>query len=296
MTKWYWPTWSDWLAVYDQPVTNWAYKGYANSNFYWTILDKINLITPDDHVIIEWTQNHRVNIWYDRYWVDQKDVLGFFPDTNGQLWYTNSTPYTGMYRLHTDYQPSYTNMLVDQFQIMLNTQMLLDKIGCKYTMFTVSNPWWDGRPIYSPAFQTTWQDKKRTEEADIKLANTVININPIKNLLEQINWSKYANAPNDPLNPIDYSGIWEYYINNKEYVLAKHISDNHPTSLAHHDFLLEVILKKNPMQGKHRKIAKEISEDAMTMHIPEFNTSDYVAPPNLEILDIKYKNILGALV
>lgn len=295
MTKWYWPTWADWLQVYDQPVTNLAFKGYGNSNFYWGIMDRINTFTPDDHIIVAWTQNHRLNVWYDRYWVDEKDVLGFFPDTNGRLWYSDKTPYTGLYRTHPEYQTSYTNMVVDNLQLMLSTQMLLEKVGCKYTMVTVNNPWWDGRPIYSPKFQTTWHDKSRTEESDIEVANSITELAPIRNLLNQIDWSKYANAPINPLNPKQYSGIWEYYIGNKEYVMLKHAYDHHPNTLAHHDFLLEVILKQDPKQGQHRQLAKQLAEDAVDMYIPTFDDADFVAQNETPMLDIKYKTILEGL-
>lgn len=295
MTKWYWPTWSDWLAVYDQPVTNWAFKGYGNSNFYWNLLDKVDTITPNDHVIVAWTQNHRLNVWYDRKWIDENDVLGFFPDTSGQLWHTNNIPYTGMYRTHPDYQTSFTNMLVDQLQTMLNTQLLLEKIGCKYTMITTCNPWWDARPTYTPKFQTNWQNKRYTEADEIKVAKDIISITPIKNLLKQIDWSKYANAPKDPFNPNDYTGIWEYYIGNKEYVLLKHDTDFHPNSLAHHDFALDVILKQDPTQGKHRNLARQLAEDAMSLPVPEFTAADFVADANTDLLDNKYKNILENL-
>jgi len=295
MTKWYWPTWSDWLSAYGESVTNWAFKGYGNSNFYWNLLDKVDTITPDDHVIIAWTQNHRVNVWYDRRWADENDVLGFFPDTKGQLWYTNNVPYTGMYRTHPEYQTSFTNMIIDQLQTMLNTQLLLEKIGCKYTMFTICSPWWDGRPTFTPKFQTTWQHLRQAKAIEIEIANDIIGIPPVNNLLKQIDWSNYANAPSDPSNPKDYKGIWEYYIGNKEYVMLSHQTDHHPNSLAHHDFLLEVILKQDSKQGKHRALARQIAEDAISMPIPEFTAGDFVADISTELLDTKYKNMLENL-
>ena len=95
VTKWYWPTWADWLSVYQGPVTNLAFKGYGNDNIYYTLLDNLHKIKTDDQVVISWTQNHRFNYWYDQQWVQNKDIEGFFPDTNKQLWYSNK-PLTGI--------------------------------------------------------------------------------------------------------------------------------------------------------------------------------------------------------
>jgi len=295
MTKWYWPTWADWLQVYDQPVTNLSYPGYGNTNTYWNILNQINKLNPGDHVIVAWTQNHRLAQWYDREWIEEKDCLGFFPDTDGRLWFTEDEPYKGLYRTHPSYQTSYTNMLVDQLQTMLHTQWLLEKIGCKFTMVTMSSIWWDGRPVYKPTFRHMWHTVNGASQKDNRIAESLIKLEPIRKLLNLINWSTYANGPDDPTDPEQYSGIWEYYINNREYKKLKHETDNHPVSLAHHDFALEVILKKDPKKGKYRNVAREISEDAMTMYIPEFSPTDFVASPETKLLDNKYKTILEEL-
>lgn len=295
MAKWYWPTWADWLQVYSQPVTNFSYPGYGNSNSYWNLLAYSDKLTPSDHVIISWTQNHRLTQWYDNTWIKENDCLGFFPDTNGQLWFTGDKPYMGLYRTHPDRQSSYTNMLIDQLQNMLHTQLLLEKIGCKYTMVTMNNLWWDGRPIYKPTFKTMWQTKTGASRDDIKIANDVIKLLPIRNLLKQINWSAYANGPSDPFKPEQYTGIWEYYVNTREYTKLKHEVDNHPNALIHHDFALEVLLKQDPKTGKHRDVARQIAEDAMTMYIPEFSPMDFVASPETQLLDKKYKTMLEEL-
>ena len=293
-TKWHWPTWADWLEVYAGPVTNCGYKGYSNDNIYWTLLEKILGISPNDHVIIMWTQNHRMSTWYDEDWINEKDVKGFFPNTNGKLWFTESQDYRGMYRTHPDYQPSLTQFVVNQFQTIYNTQLLLEKHNCNYTMLFFHNPFLDCRPKYLPDFQIVW-DKKTTTgitKEEIDFAKHVLSLKPIKKLFDLINWDKFETAPNDRFEPTDYSGIVEYAIN-KKYLLYSHDNDPHPVALASHDFALEKILKVDPRFGQHRNTAIDISRQAMTIEIPKFTEYDYVADPTDKLLDSQFYNILN---
>lgn len=293
-TKWYWPTWSDWLNVYKGPVTNLAYKGYGNDNIYWTIFETLPQITKDDQVVIMWSQSHRLNYWYDKEWIDQQDVLGFFPDTNGQLWFSQK-PYTGLYRTHPEYQPSFTHMLINQLQIVYNTQLLLERHGCNYKMIFVHNPFLDCRPLYSPTFQIVWDKKEIISDKELETANKIISMKPIKHLLDSISWDNFASPPIDPHDPKTYTGLWEYFFNKKEYLIYSHDSDPHPSSLTYHDLALEKILGWNYKDAPHRDTAIKISQKAMSMHIPEFDAEDYIGLPNKELLDKEFKSTLDEL-
>jgi hypothetical protein len=120
-------------------------------------------------------------------------------------------------------------------------------------------------------------------------------LSPIKNLINLIDWTKFINPPKNPFNPKEFSGIWEYFINNKEYVVLKHETDHHPNSLAHHDYALEMVLKQDPKQGKHRELARSIAEETMSYPVPEFTSSEFVIAPEIKLLDDKYKRMLENL-
>jgi hypothetical protein len=295
MTKWYWPTWADWLQVYDQPVTNLANKGYGNQNIYWILLDKINSFTEKDHINIMWAENHRIGLWYDEEWVKNKQVAGFFPATEGKIWFSKDNPYMGLYRTHPDLYSSFTNMIVDQLQIIYQTQLLLEKIGCSYTMHSSKNIWADGRPKFYPRYKTVYQEKDDISAGEIQTIKQITELSPIKNLINLIDWTKFINPPKNPFNPKEFSGIWEYFINNKEYVVLKHETDHHPNSLAHHDYALELILNQNPKLGKHRELAKKISQETINMPIPEFSPNDFIIDSTEDLLSAKYKELLESL-
>lgn len=295
MTKWYWPTWADWLSVYNQPVKNLAYTGYGNQTIYWNIVENIKTFTADDHIIIMWTENHRLNHWYDKEWIDNNDVLGFFSNEQGKLWFTKDRPFTGLYRVHPKFQPSFTHMIVDLLQTIFQTQLLLDKVGCKHTMAMVGNPWRNTSPVYSPKFETRWQNKKETDEYEISNAYSILDLAPINSLISEINWNKFAESPQDPLDPQSYSGLWEYTSSKKEFVIMQHGSDFHPNPLVQHDYLLEKILKQDPYKAKHRNLAKQIAEDAMIFNIPPFSSDDFIAASDKPLLDPRYKKLLESI-
>lgn len=296
MTKWIWPTWSDWLQVYNEPVTNLANKGYGNQTILWTLMDRLKTFTPDDHIIIMWAENHRVGLWYDKPWIEEKDVLGFFPDTHGKLWFSKeNNPYVGLYRTHPDLQPSFTQMVIDKLQTVLFAQLLLDKVGCSYSMHSSGNLWRDGRPIFYPKYQTVYQNTQTISKTEIEIAKGIIALDPVKEIINQINWTKFVDTPKNILNPAEYTGIWEYYITNKEYVSLKHDDDHHPHALAHHDYALEKILQLNPKTGVHRDIARKIAVETMSIPIPSFSTEDFVISADTQLLDEKYKKLLDGL-
>jgi hypothetical protein len=289
MSKWYWPTWPDWLKAYGEDVTNYAYKGYCNNQMYWQILDKLKQFDNNDHIIIVWPRPDRQVTWYDREWIDKNDVKGFFPDTQGKLWLTKNTPYTGLYRKHPEHLSSFTDVVINGFDIILQTQLLLDRVGCKYTMAFVQNPWADTRPEYAPKFATKWQNSNGLTKSEIKTAKNILEIDAVRNTINLIDWSTFISAPEDPFNINHYAGIWEYYFNKKECVIYKHKTDNHITSLAHHDWAVE-----NLLDADHnlRGLARDISKDAMTIDIPQFTREDFVAPPETELLLSRYKDKL----
>lgn len=295
VTKWHWPTWADWLGVYQGSVTNLAYKGYGNDNIYWTLLNRLKTINREDHVIIMWSQNHRFGVWYDNDWVLEKDMAGFFPDTQGRIWFSNNEPYRGLYRTHPDYQLSLTHMIISELQTIYNTQLLLENHGCNYTMMFVHNPFLDCRPIYKPKFEFVWHKKEIISEKEVQFAKQVLDLEPVQNIVNLIDWKKFADVPKNPFDPKCYSGMWEYFFNKKDYLIYSHDHDPHPVALTQHDFALEKILQQDPKQGKFRSVAIDISKEAMSMAIPEFNDDDYVAEPEAKLLHPIFKQKLDEL-
>ena len=162
-------------------------------------------------------------------------------------------------------------------------------------MHSAKNLWTDGRPKFYPRYQTTYQAKDDITTNEITIIKNITKLNPVKNLINLIDWTKFINPPADPFNPKQYAGIWEYFINNKEYVVLKHDTDHHPNTLAHHDYALEKILGQDPKKGKHRTAAKQIAEETMHIPIPEFTDNDFVINPAVEILNTKYVNLLESL-
>jgi len=294
VTKWYWPTWADWLSVYKGPVTNLAYKGYGNDNIYYTLLDTIDKIKTSDQVMIMWTQNHRFNYWYDQQYVEQHDIKKFFPKTDGELWYSNK-PYTGMYRTHPNYMPSLTHMMFDEFRTIYNTQLLLEQHGCDYKMMFVHNPFLDCRPIYSPTFKMTWTKKEIISEKELEVAKEAVALKPFNNLLKRINWENFASAPTDPFDPLTYTGMWEYFFNKKEYLIYAHDTDPHPATLVYHDFALDKILGWEFRDSPHRQIAKDMSYESLSMPMPEFTQQDFIGKPETLLLRKNLNNKLNEL-
>ena len=290
-TKWHWPTWADWLWAYGHDVTNLAGKGYCHNFINWTLLDIASTITPNDHVVIMWPNNHRIVQWYDREWVDEYDCEGFFPKTQGRLWFSQDTPYLGLYRTHPDHDISRTHGLAYSWYSIFQAQLLLESIGCQYTMTWSQNPWLDARPTYKPHFQTRWNMLNQISDQEYEHAVRVMQLSPVRQLLEKINWNAFVDPPQDIYDPSYYRGMTEYNISKKEFVLYKHETDHHPVSIAHHDYAWNHILKQKT-SGDLRDLALRISEEARTMPIPAWTEQDYVAPVGSEVLDPTFKNLL----
>lgn len=289
-TKWYWPTWSDWLELYQEPVTNLAYSGYDTTKIYWGLVDQMHLINKNDQVYIMWPGNTTLSVWYDLDWIEKHDIAGFFPDANGQLWYTKDNKWQGLYKQHPEFHHSFTNLLIHNIQCILDAQLLLEKIGCKYTMLFNINPWIDIRPNYGKDYQIMWDKLLNVDSESLKEANEIIKLSPISNMLKLLNTDNFIGISNDVTDLKSYKGLWEYDIKNKKYILHKNQNDMHPCALAHHDYLLEKILGRNPLSGKYRDLALKITEDCSNMEIPKYRKEDYIATPEMQLLKFNLKN------
>ena len=271
-TKWHWPTWSDWLVAYsDQSVTNLAYPGHTNQQIYYQLLSLTDAIGPDDTVYIAWGHSHRVSCWYDREWIDQHDVLGFFPNTQGKLWHGHES-YQGLWKCHPDYQPSVTEMIVNNWDIIFKTQLLLNQIGCTYRMMFVQNPWMDTREQHIPEYQSSWDRKDIISPEDIDRARCLMKIAPVSQMLKSIDWQKFVMESVDPTDPVSYTGIWDFMLSRKEYVVLAHDTDNHPNALVHHDWAIS-ILNTEPVL---RDQAVRIATAALDMKIPEWTAENCI--------------------
>jgi hypothetical protein len=219
--------------------------------------------------------NNRVSQWYDKEWIDTKDVQGFFPRQDGKLELSNQ-PWRGMYRLHPDYDVSLTHMIVDNFNIIFNIQQLLNNIGCKYRMVFWQNPWYDVRPNTKGTWSLTWPTKSLLTSKELNTANEILSIHAVRNLISKIDWSKFGNAPTDEFDPKTFTGFWEYKLEkqkHKEYLQYAHQSDPHPDPVLQHDFLVQVIC---PMQTNY-----EIRESAKNSAITSANVSTELGRENL---------------
>ena len=267
-TKWHWPTWSDWLAVYTKrPVTNWAYPGLTNSAIYYKLLDCMQSITDRDQVYIMWTGNNRSCQWYDPDWVEQHDCHGFFPDR--ELWFGQSR-HTGFYKTHPDHMPSLTHMIVDTLTVIFNTQLLLDRIGCEYHMMFWQNPWLDTRETFEPSFKVSWNKKQHISQHEIDRARSIMSLGPVDRLLKSLDWSKFVQAPDCVDQPARYTGLWEYLLDSPELVVLNHTVDQHPNTAAHHAWVTEKILQVSP---KYAGMAVDLARLQCNMSIPAWSST-----------------------
>ena len=282
-TKWHWPTWADWLAGYQGPVTNWAYPGYNNQLIYWLLMDRLGQLSAGDHVYIMWTENNRIPQWYDSEWIDNNNCRGFFPDNDGKLWFGQDKD-MGLFRTHPEHQFSQTHNIIETFKTVLDTQQLLESLDINYTMMFMRNPWVDVRPVYGDKFITNWDKKTGFSTADHELAEKILSMEPITNLLGMIDWNKFVEDV-AVFNPESYTGLWEYYLSKKELVLLKHNSDAHPNALAQHDYLTEKILKQGSNLDKLKVTAEKMAKNSIDMPIPPWTTEDFIGSPDKEIFN-----------
>jgi hypothetical protein len=204
------------------------------------------------------TGNNRVCAWYDNDWIEKNNCRGFFPNNNKHLEH-GSDPWRGLYRLHPEHDVSLTHMIVDNFNIIYQMQLLLDTIGCKYHMMFWQNPWYDVRPQFEPSWKSIWADKSKLTKQDVATAEAVLQLKPMQSLLTAIDWDKFYLRPTDALNPITYSGMWEYKVKKQttvEYMDYVH-DDPHPDAVIHHDFCVDVLLGN--VVPKHRPQAQRLA-------------------------------------
>ena len=273
-TKWHWPTWSDWLEAYsDQPVTNWAYPGFTNELIYQTLLANLDNIKPTDHVYIMWTGNNRACNWYDQEWIEQHQCHGFFPDQSSRLWLMSNRPWQGLYKTHPDYLPSQTHMIVNNFTIMFNTQLLLKNIGCRYTMMFWQNPWLDTRETFKPSFSTAWDLKQHITSAEVERAKTIMSMPTVSQILKHMDWNNFVDAPADIGRPEQYQGIWEFGLSRPEFLDCNHATDHHPNTLTHHEWLTNKMLVGN---SQHKARAYDLALTAKTLDIPNWSGTDAI--------------------
>jgi hypothetical protein len=231
-----------------------------------------------------WNGALTLSVWYDQEWIRKHDCWGFFPNEQGDLWYTTDTPWQGLYKQHPIHSASLTQLFVSNLECILKTQLLFDRIGCGYVMFYNLNPWIDIRPIYGKDYETIWDKILTVDKNTVNIAAKTIQLSPIAETMKLVDWTRFKGTPADPTNLEIYKGLWEYTLANKEYVTLQNKFDMHPIPLAHHDYLLEEILGVDPKQGVYRSQALEMSRQCTHMKVPDWQTKDHTATPDTEML------------
>lgn len=251
-TKWIWPTWADWLSEYsDEDVTNLGWPGLSNETIYYELLSRH--ITKDDTVYIMLTGSNRTCNWYDNEWIDKNDCRGFFPRADGKL-ECSSEAWRGLYRTHPDKETSLTHMIINNFNLIMQMQLLLNDIGCKYSMMFWQNPWYDVRPVVKPdQWQATWQDA----DTIIADASKIAILPAVDRILNTINWNKFIGLTDHSTDNFEsYTGLWEYSIKNlMQYVDYWHVSDDHPNALIHHDFACDMFSIDPVLKEKAKQVS-----------------------------------------
>lgn len=272
-TKWHWPTWADWLSEYTgESLINWAHPGFSNDLIFQQILHHADDFKQQDSIYIMWTGSNRVCSWYDLEFVERHDCRDFFPDTQGKLWYGNKS-WTGFYKTHPKLLPSLTHMIVGFFDSVFKTQMLLDRVGCNYYMMFWQNPWHDVREKFVPVYSTTWRDKHNFNDKERERVSDIITLSSVKCLLGAIDWQRFLPVPLETNNPATYHGLWEHTFSRKDLILSAHDSDPHPSTLAHHDWTANVILRNG---GKLRTKAGFLADQWQRQSVPVHNRADEI--------------------
>jgi len=282
-TKWYWPTWSDWLGKYaGQSVNNLAYPGFTNTLIYHQLLSLKQTLTPQDAVYIMWTGSNRVCEWYDQDYVKQEQCEGFFPPTQGQLWFSQQ-PWQGLYKTHPKHLPSITDMIINNFDIMLKTQWLLDSVGCDYHMMFWQNPWLDTRETFVPTYKGSWDSKHNITKVELDRAYRLLQLEPVQAMIKSLNWNQFANAPTDINNPDHYQGLWEFTLGSRALVDFNHASDPHPNTLAHHDWAVRYLV---PGANHHRDLAQQLAVDTQNIPIPSYNFTECIQGSSAKLCNL----------
>jgi hypothetical protein len=281
-TKFHWPTWSDWLSKYtNEPVTNLAYIGYHNQLNYNLILERAGEITANDTVYVMWNGGSQPGSWYDQEWVDNNDRRGFFPTPSGDLHFSTK-PWQGMWSTHPECMPSFTEMMINDFDVFLKTQMLLDRIGCKHFMMFGKNPWLDVRAKYKPTYERNWHTKHFISKEELARANDIISLSPMRSMIDLINWDCVINAPKDPTDPGSYHGLWEYMLSDKSAFILNHNNDHHPNTLIHHNWVVEHMVCTN--SPAYKQEAEDLANQYQSIHIPPYSAPETLCGFNTTLL------------
>lgn len=282
-TKWWWPTWSDWLGKYtNQPIANLAYPGFTNTLMYYQLLALKQNLSSQDTVYIMWTGSNRVCEWYDQEYIEQEQCKGFFPPTQGQLWFSKQ-PWQGLYKTHPNHLPSITNMIIDNFDIMLKTQWLLDSIGCDYYMMFWQNPWLDTRETFVPTYKGSWDSKNNITKVELDRAHQLLQLEPLQAIIKSLNWNRFVNAPVDISDPEHYQGLWEFTLDDRTLVTLNHTSDPHPNALAHHDWTVRYLVQGT---NHHRDLAHQLALDTQNIPIPGYNFTECVQGSSAKLCNL----------
>jgi hypothetical protein len=273
-TRWHWPTWADWLARYqDKPLINHAGPGYTNELIYHQVLANLDRIQSSDSIYIMWTGSNRVSQWYDADYVERHRCAGFFPDTQGELWYGQGD-WRGFYKTHPDHEPSLTHMIITTFDVILRTQMLLDRLGGEYRMMFWQNPWHDVRERRQSEYSYTWHERSEFSAQQLSTAKSIMHMHATQRILKLIDWTKFIPGDVNLQDPEGWQGLWEYNLSQRELVMLNHVQDHHPNCLAQHDWAVNKIL------GGNADLRAEAKEQALRwQHRP--------LPPHDRINEIK---------
>ena len=260
-TKWFWPTWADWLAKYsEEKVVNLGWPGVSNQTIYYELVNRKKNIKKQDHVYVMFTGSNRVSQWYDKKYILAHQVKDFFPRKDGKL-ECSDAPWVGMYRNLHHHPTSYTHQVITTFNTIFQTQNILDTIGCRYTFLFWLNPWADTNPITEPEYKTTWQDCKGLSADNLRDAEQVINLPVVRQLLEDIKWKHFVGMDNfDPNDAKTYTGLWEYNLGNmKQNIDLAHETDFHPDTFTHYQFYSKYISNNMTNHDDAIALAKKLT-------------------------------------
>jgi len=245
-TKWFWPTWADWLKKYsNDKVVNLGWPGLSNQTMYYELLNRMNKIKKKDHVYVMFTGSNRISQWFDPQFILRNQAKNFFPRSDGKLECSDS-PWIGMYRNFNTHSTSYTHQVITTFNTIFQMQNILDKIGCGYTFMFWLNPWADTRPRVEPEFTTTWQNTRKIKSNNLRNARQVMNLPVVQKILQEIKWKKFVGLEDLDINDVNtYTGLWEFNLKNiKQNISVVHDSDLHPDTYTQYQFYSQYISRK----------------------------------------------------
>jgi hypothetical protein len=164
-------------------------------------------------------------------------------------------------------------MIVNNFTIMFNTQLLLKNIGCRYTMMFWQNPWLDTRETFKPTFSFTWNSKQHITSAEFEQAKIIMSMPTVSQILKHMDWNCFIDAPTDVTDPNQYQGIWEFSLSCLEFLDCNHATDHHPNTFTHHEWLTNKMMVGD---SQHKARAYDLALTAKTLDIPNWSGIDAI--------------------